>query len=70
MVSLALHYYIAEQIGLVPADLFDEIASCLPDEPWPDLVRWFGTRDDIILEASHGNWSRHQTGRTSYPPCS
>ena len=51
MVSLALHYYVAEQIGLVPADLFDEIASCLPDGPWPDLVRWFGTRDDIILEA-------------------
>jgi hypothetical protein len=51
MVGLALHYYVAEQIGLVPADLFDEIASYLPDGPWPALVRWFGTRDDIILEA-------------------
>ena len=51
MVSMAVHYYVAEQIGLVPADLFDEIASYLPDGPWPDLIRWFGTRDDVILEA-------------------
>ena len=51
MVGLALHYYVAQQIGLVPAELFDEIASCLPDGPLPALLRWFGTRDDIILEA-------------------
>jgi hypothetical protein len=51
MVSMAVHYYVAEQIGLVPADLFDEIASYLPAGPWPDLIRWFGTRDDVILEA-------------------
>jgi hypothetical protein len=59
MVSLALHYYVAEQIGLVPADLFDEIATSLPDGPWPDLVRRFGTRDDIILEAFA--WQRVET---------
>jgi hypothetical protein len=51
MVSTAVHYYVAEQIGMVPADLFDEIASLLPDGPWPDLIRWFGTRDDVTLEA-------------------
>jgi hypothetical protein len=39
------------QIGLAPAGLFDEIASYLPDGPLPALLRWFGTRDDIILEA-------------------
>ena len=50
MVGLALHY-VARQIGLVLAELFDEIASCLPDGPMPDLLRWFGTRDDIVLEA-------------------
>lgn len=51
MVGLALHYYVAQQIGLVPAELFDEIASRLPDGPLPALLRWFGTSDDIILEA-------------------
>lgn len=51
MVGLALHYYVAQQIGLVPAELFDEIASYLPDGPMPDLLRSFGTRDDITLEA-------------------
>jgi hypothetical protein len=59
MVGLALHYYVAEQIGLVPAELFDEIASYLPEGPWPDLVRWFGTRDDVILEAFA--WQRVET---------
>lgn len=49
MVSLAVHHYVAQQIGLVPAQLFDEIASCLPDGPWPALLRQFGTRDDITL---------------------
>ena len=39
MVGLALHY-VARQIGLVLAELFDEIASCLPDGPMPDLLRW------------------------------
>ncbi len=50
MVGLAVQHYVAQQIGLVPADLFAEIASYLPDGPWPDLLRWFGTQDDIILE--------------------
>ncbi len=50
MVGLAVQHYVAQQIGLVPADLFAEIASYLPDGPWPDLLRWFGTQDDITLE--------------------
>jgi hypothetical protein len=51
MVSMAVHYYVAEQIGLAPADLFAEIASYLPEGPWADLIRWFGTRDDVTLPA-------------------
>jgi hypothetical protein len=51
MVGLALHYYVAQRVGLVPAELFDEIASRLPGGPMPDLLRWFATRDDITLEA-------------------
>lgn len=50
MVGLALHYYVAQQIGLVPAELFNQIASLLPDGPMPALLRQFGTRDDITLE--------------------
>jgi hypothetical protein len=50
MVGLAVQHYVAQQIGLVSADLFAEIASYLPDGPWPDLLRWFGTQDDITLE--------------------
>jgi len=44
-------YYVAQQIGVVPAELFDEIASCLPGGPLPALLRGFATRDDITLEA-------------------
>ena len=50
MVGLAVQYYVAQQIGLVPADLFAEIAAYLPDREWAELVRWFGTQDDITLE--------------------
>ena len=51
MVILALYYYVTRQISLIPAELFDQIASCLPDGPLPALLRSFGTRDDITLEA-------------------
>ena len=51
MVGLAVDYFVAQQLGLVPADLFDDVASCLPDEGVSDLLREFGARTDITLKA-------------------
>jgi hypothetical protein len=51
MVGLATDYFVAKQLGLFPADLFDDVASCLPGGWVPDLLREFGARTDITLEA-------------------
>jgi hypothetical protein len=51
MVGLATDYFVAQQLGLVPAELFDGVASSLPDGWVPDLLREFGARTDITLEA-------------------
>jgi hypothetical protein len=51
MVGLAVFYFVAQQVGLVPSDLFGEIASYLPDGWVPDLLREFGARQDITLKA-------------------
>jgi hypothetical protein len=59
MVSLALHYVVAQKLGLVPPDLFNEIAACLPDGSMPDLLRNFGARQDVTLEAF--GWELVQT---------
>ena len=51
MVGLAMHYVAAGQLGLVPADLLDDVAAGLPAGWVPDLLREFGARTDITLEA-------------------
>jgi hypothetical protein len=51
MVGLATHYFVAQQLGLVPAELFNDVASSLPNGWVPDLLREFGARTDITLEA-------------------
>jgi hypothetical protein len=51
MVGLAVGHFVAQQLGLVPAELFDEVASRLPDGWVPELLREFGARPDITLEA-------------------
>jgi hypothetical protein len=51
MVGLALDYFVATQLGLVLAELFDDVASSLPDGGVTDLLRAFGARGDITLEA-------------------
>jgi hypothetical protein len=51
MVGLAVDYFVAQQLGLVPAELFDDVASSLPDGGVPDLLREFGARTDITLRA-------------------
>jgi hypothetical protein len=59
MVGLAVFYFVAEQVGLVPSDLFAEVASCLPDGWVPDLLCEFGVRPDITLKAF--GWQLVQT---------
>jgi hypothetical protein len=51
MVALATYYFVAEQLGLVPAEVFDGVASSLPGGWVPDLLREFGARNDITLES-------------------
>jgi hypothetical protein len=51
MLGLAVFYFVAQQVGLIPAELFDDVASCLPDGWVPDLLREFGARTDITLKA-------------------
>jgi hypothetical protein len=59
MVSLALHYVAAQKLGLIPSALFDEVAARLPDGSMPDLLRLFGVRQDVTLEAF--GWQLVQT---------
>jgi hypothetical protein len=51
MVGLAVFYFVAQQVGLVPSGLFDQIASRLPDGWVPDLLRKFAARQDVTLKA-------------------
>ena len=59
MVSLALHHVVAQKLGLASPDLFNEIAARFPDGPMPDLLRVFGARQDVTLEAF--GWQLIQT---------
>jgi hypothetical protein len=51
MLGLAVFYYVARQVGLIPAELFDDVASRLPDGWVRDLLPEFGARTDITLKA-------------------
>lgn len=51
MVDLALHYVVAQRIGVAPRALFTEIAVRLPAGPDRDLLQTFGERRDVTLEA-------------------
>jgi len=51
MVSLAPHYYVAQQLGRDPAEVFDAAVSGLPDDRVRDLFRMFGARKDVTLKA-------------------
>lgn len=59
LVAMAVHYIVAEQIGAVPFVVFEDIARRLPDGPLPDLLRQFGARQDVTLEAF--GWQLVQT---------
>jgi hypothetical protein len=51
MVGLALHHVVAQRLGQIPKVLFDDVASCLPAGPVPELLRQFGARQDVTLRA-------------------
>lgn len=51
MVGLAVHHLVAQQIGVLPSSIFDNIAARLPDGPLPDMLRRFGARQDVTAEA-------------------
>jgi hypothetical protein len=51
MVSLARHHYVAQQLGLDPAEVFSTAVSGLPDENVRELYRTFGARTDITLKS-------------------
>jgi hypothetical protein len=59
MVGLALHYVVAQRIGVAPRALFTEVADRLPAGPARDLLRNFGERGDVTLEAF--GWQLVQT---------
>jgi hypothetical protein len=59
MAGMAVHYIVAEQIGAVPSDVFDDVARRLPNGSLPDLLRQFGARQDITLQAF--GWQLVQT---------
>jgi hypothetical protein len=59
LVGMAVHYIVAQQIGAVPSAVFEDIARRLPDGPLPDLLRQFGARQDVTLEAF--GWQLVQT---------
>jgi hypothetical protein len=59
MIGLALHHYVARQLGLAPAEVFDTAVSGLPDERVCNLFHQFGAREDVTLDNFH--WKLVQT---------
>ena len=51
MVGAAVHYVVAQQLGVEPPALFDEVADRLPAGVMADLLRGFGARRDVTLTA-------------------
>ncbi|MEV4771393.1 hypothetical protein [Micromonospora humida] len=51
MVELALHWYVARQLDVPPEAVFADVADRLADDTVAEVLRTFGTRTDITLEA-------------------
>ncbi len=58
MIGLALHHHVAKRLGFEPATVFEEIAAVAPAHT-ADLLRTFGARTDVTLEAF--GWSERST---------
>jgi hypothetical protein len=67
MVGLAADYFVAQQLGLVPAELFDNVASC-PMEGCLTCSANSVYGQISRSTPSDGCWSRQQRGRTSPRP--
>lgn len=59
LVGLAPCYYVAQQLGQDPAQVFDAAVSGLPDDRVCGLFHGFGAREDVTLEAF--GWQLVQT---------
>ncbi|MFI6046908.1 hypothetical protein ACIA8C_35180 [Nocardia sp. NPDC051321] len=51
MVDIAVHFVVAERLGVDPSLLFNDVAARLPVSSVADLLRHFGARNDISLHA-------------------
>lgn len=49
MIGVALHYHVAQQLGLTPTEVFDEAASYAAADT-ADVLRTFGRRTDVTLK--------------------
>jgi hypothetical protein len=64
MVTLALHHFTAQQLDLEPAPLFDQVAGRIANQSIAGLLREFGSRSDVTLDAfrlgahRNGGWRR------------
>lgn len=51
MIGLAIHFHVAQMLGLAPSTLFNDAADRIPAGDVATLLRRFGARDDVTLEA-------------------
>ena len=51
MVTVALHWVVAQRLGMDPATMFARIASRIPNPEVANVLTVFGNRDDITLRA-------------------
>jgi hypothetical protein len=50
MVTVALHHFAAQQLNVMPAPLFDQVADRLGNRRVAALLREFGSRSDVTLD--------------------
>jgi hypothetical protein len=51
MVTVALHWVVAQRLDMDPATMFARIASRIPNPELASILTVFGNRDDITLKA-------------------